>query len=159
MTSRPALGMPPNPQHRIAGGAGARRATQITSALIDARKSGLGIDIAGDGDKQRPGENPPLSSAAKPATASSSQPSSTDSSASRLAAIESQSSSGVQLPFPPRPGQHPPESNFAASRASGDGISSLTKREARLRVAEPPLEALLLPQASKSSFHTCRKKN
>src|SRR6266480_5964565 len=134
MTSRPALGMPPNPQNAAIR---SRRAIQITSALNDARKSGLGIDIAGDGDKPRPGEN-------QPTTASSCQSSSTESSASREAAIESQSSNGFQLPFPPRPGQHPPESNFAASRASADGISSLTKREARLRVAEPPLEALLL---------------
>jgi hypothetical protein len=140
MTSRPALGMPPNPQNRIAGGTGSRRAVQITSAVNDARKAGLGTDVAGDGDK-----NQPLSSTAKPAV-SSSQPSSNDSSASRPAAIES---SGFQLPFPPRPGQHPPESSVAVSRVSGDGMSSLTKREARLRVAEPPSEALLLPQASK----------
>ena len=152
MTSRPALGIPPNPQNRIAGGAGSRRAAQITSALNDARKAGLGIDIAGDGDKQRPGESQPPSSAVKPvpgAVVSSSQSSLSDSSASRLTAIESQVSSGFQLPFPPRPSQHPPESGFVAFRASSDGISSLTKREARLRVAEPPTEALLLPQASK----------
>lgn len=152
MTSRPALGMPPNPQNRIAAGTGSRRAAQIASTLNDARKAGLGIDIAGDGDKQRPGENQPLSSTAKPApvvAVSSSQSSSSDSSASRPATIESQASNGFQLPFPPRPGQHPPENSFSASRASGDGMSSLTKREARLRVAEPPLEALLLPQTSK----------
>lgn len=146
MTSRPALGMPPNPQNRIAGGTVSRRTAQITSTLNDAKKAGLGIDIAGDGDKQ------PLSSTAKPAPAvavSSSQLSSSDSSASRLAAIESQTSSGFQLPFPPRPGQHSSENSFAASRVSGDGMSSLAKREARMRVAEPPLEALLLPQASK----------
>jgi len=152
MTSRPALGIPPNPQNRIAGGSGSRRAAQITSALNDARKSGLGIDIAGDGDKQRPGDGQLPSTAVKPAlgaAVSSSQSSLSDGSASRLVTIESQASSGFQLPFPPRPSQHPPESGFAAFRASGDGMSSLTKREARLRVAEPPTEALLLPQASK----------
>ena len=157
MTSRPALGIQPNPQNRIVGGSGPRRAAQIASTLNDARKPGLTVEVAGDGDKQRMGESQPVKAAPGAAT-SGSQPSSSDAPASRLPALESQASGGFQVPFPPRPGQHPPEGGFAAFGSSDDGMSSLAKREARLQVAEPPSEALLLPQASKSRFRTSVQK-
>ena len=145
MSSRPAGGGQPPPQNRNPSGGTRVAQPRFSSALGEARKSGLAVELTGDEDKLRLENNDSKSSVASNST---NQPLPVDSSGARSAAMDRQVSNATPaVLFPPRPGHYTLE-NFVRSLLSGEDASGLTKRESRSQAQEPPSESLQLPNHS-----------